>query len=215
MDLGFLASQIPLLIPAAVTTVVIFVATLVLGSALGMILAIGRVYGPAPIRLSFRAYSWALRAVPALLVLYFAFYGLPSLGLVLPPMTAAILGLSLSTGAYMGETFRSGLLAVAGHQIEAAQALGLDFGHIMTRIILPQAARTILPPWGSNVVLLLKGTTLASVIAVSELTGVAYAQIATTYRPWELLTAVSVTYVVLSLLILAVLSRAERHWALR
>src|SRR5688572_25160901 len=125
MDWNFLAERLPLFIPALGTTLILFFAILCIGTAIGWVVALGRTFGSRPVRLLLQGYSWMMRAIPGLLLIFFIFYGFPRLGIRLPPMVAAILGVSISSGAYMGETFRSGLRAVKPEQIEAAQALGL------------------------------------------------------------------------------------------
>ena len=213
MDFQIVIDKLPLLCQAAVNTIVIFVVTLVLGTILGLIVAGFRFFGPRWLARILEGYSWFLRSIPALLVLFYVFYGLPKLGIFLSSMQAAILGLTIATSAYMSETFRSGLLAIRRDQFDAAKSLGLPFGHIIRRIVAPQAAAIVLPPYTSNVVLLLKGTSLASVVAVAEMTGVAYSLISTTYRPFQFLAVVAAFYLVLGTILIVGLRRVERRVA--
>jgi His/Glu/Gln/Arg/opine family amino acid ABC transporter permease subunit len=213
MDFQIVIDKLPLLGQAAVNTIVIFVVTLVLGTILGLIVAGFRFFGPRWLARILEGYSWFLRSIPALLVLFYVFYGLPKLGIFLSSMQAAILGLTIATSAYMSETFRSGLLAIRRDQFDAARSLGLPFGHIIRRIVAPQAAAIVLPPYTSNVVLLLKGTSLASVVAVAEMTGVAYSLISTTYRPFQFLAVVAAFYLVLGTILIVGLQRVERRVA--
>lgn len=215
MDVQFIGKHLPVLMQAALSTITIFLATAALGTVLGMMIALGRLYGPPYVAAVAIAYSWALRGIPALVVLFFMFYGLPSLGITLHPIQAAVVGLSLSTGAYMSEIFRSGFLSVGRRQFEAAQALGLSFGHMIRRIIIPQTVRVILPPWTSNLVLLLKGTALAGIIAVNELTGRAYALVSVTYRPVEIFLPVAIMYLLMASVLMFTLLALEKRWTLR
>jgi His/Glu/Gln/Arg/opine family amino acid ABC transporter permease subunit len=215
MDLQFIADHLPTFLRAAASTTVVFFATAALGTVLGMATALSRLYGPPSVATLALLYSWALRGIPALVVLFFMFYGLPSLGFVLRPVQAAVIGLSLSTGAYMSEIFKAGLMSVGRRQFEASKALGFSFGHMMRHIIIPQTVRVILPPWTSNLVLLLKGTALAGVIAVNELTGTAYALVSITYRPIEVFLPVATVYLLMASLLMLLLHVMEERWALR
>jgi polar amino acid transport system permease protein len=157
-----------MLLEAAVQTVLISTAVLVIGTTLALFVALGRVSSNPIVSRTLFAYSWTLRGIPALIIIFFAFYGLPQLGMRLQPIQAAIIGLSISGSAYIGEVIRAGIVSVGRGQFEAARSLGLSFPHTMRRIILPQAARVIVPPYTSQAVIALKGSSLAGVIANSQ-----------------------------------------------
>jgi len=213
VDFQIVLDNAPLLVQAGITTVWIFVVTAILGTIFGSVIAVLRQFGPKPIARFCQVYSWFLRCVPALLVLFYAFYGLPEMGIFLSPDSAAIVGLTVSTSAYMSETFRCGLLALRRDQLDAARSLGLPFSHILRRIVLPQAAVVVLPPWTSNLILLLKGTSLASVVAVAEMTGVTYRMISTTYRPYPFLITSAIFYLALVTGITIAFRHLERRTA--
>ncbi|TAM70835.1 MAG: amino acid ABC transporter permease [Microbacteriaceae bacterium] len=141
--------------------------------ALGLAIAIGI----AMLRLSknrvgrgiARGYVSIIRGTPLLVQLFVVFYGLPTIGIVLPPWPSAIIALSLNVGGYASEVVRAAILAVPRGQWEAAYTIGMSNGHAMRRIILPQAARVSVPPLSNTFISLVKDTSLASVILVTEL----------------------------------------------
>jgi polar amino acid transport system substrate-binding protein len=154
---------------AAGITLAVSAAAFVLAVALGMLLAIARLYGSAPWRAAARIYIEGFRGTPVLLQLYVLYYGLApyySLG----PMQAAILGLGLNYAAYEAEVYRGALLAVPRGQSEAARALGLSPWQTLRHILMPQALRLALPPMTNDFVSLLKDSSLVSVLTVIELT---------------------------------------------
>jgi polar amino acid transport system permease protein len=168
-------------------TLILTAISMLVAVLLGTILAIMRMSSNPVLRASSVAYSWFFRGIPVLVQLIFWFnmallvpriaVGLPGsepwysikTNLIITPFTAAILGLGLSMAAYMAEVVRGGILSVGSGQIEAARSLGMTRSQALRRVILPQAMRVVLPPMGNELIGLLKWTSLASVIAVSEL----------------------------------------------
>ncbi|KAA9156678.1 amino acid ABC transporter permease [Amycolatopsis acidicola] len=169
------------------TTVVLAVAAMVLGSVVGGLVAAAQLSGFGPARWVATAWVGLFRGIPPLVQLIFWFnlaYLLPKLSLGIPfgpvfgswdantvitPLTAAVIGLSLVESAYLAEIFRAGMGAVDPGQRDAARAMGYPPGQTLFRIVLPQAMRVIIPPAGSQFVNVLKGTALVSVIAMSDL----------------------------------------------
>jgi polar amino acid transport system substrate-binding protein len=171
------ARYLPYLWQGAAVTVFLTCASMLLAVALGLPVALARLYGPAPLRLLGLVYVEFFRGIPVLLLLYFIYYGLPdvlgsSLGfsLQLKAWQAAILGLGINYAAYEAEIYRAGLGSIPAGQWEAAASLGMSSAQTFRRIILPQALRTILPPMTNDFVALFKDTSVVSVIAVVELT---------------------------------------------
>ena len=160
---------------------------LVFSIILGTLLALARASSYAPLQWFSFTYSWIFRAIPALVQLIFWFnlaYLVPVISIGIPfgptvfeigtnqlitPFIAAVLGLGLCEAAYMSEVIRAGLNSVDKGQSEAARAIGLTRTKAFFRIVLPQSMRFIVPPMGSQAILLLKGTSLVSVIALSDL----------------------------------------------
>lgn len=164
------ADYAPLLARGAGVTVMLTVASMTVAMAIGLVVCLLRMYGPAPLRIAALGYVEFFRGIPLLLVLFFLYFGLYSYGVELPAVATAILGFGLNYAAYEAEIYRSAIGAVPRGQWEAARALGMSEPLAFRRIIFPQALRTALGPMTNDLVALFKDTSLVSVIAVRELT---------------------------------------------
>ncbi len=160
----------PVLLKAAGMTVFLSVCSMALAMALGLIVCLCRLYGPAPLRWLALGYVEFFRGIPLLLLLFFLYFGLSSYGIAMPAIVTAIVGFGINYAAFEAEIYRSAILSVSPGQWEAAQALGMSGSTTFRRIIFPQALRTALPPMTNDFVALFKDTSLVSVIAVHELT---------------------------------------------
>jgi polar amino acid transport system substrate-binding protein len=170
---------LPLLLKGALVTVEISSLAMILAVGAGLLLALARLYGVAPLRWLSASYIEAIRGTPLLIQLFMIYYGLPNVGIRLGAFTAAVLGLGLNYAAYEAENYRAGLQAVPGGQMEAALALGMNRAQAIRRIIIPQALRIIIPPVTNDFIALFKDSSLVSVITMVELTKV-YGMLATT-----------------------------------
>ncbi len=159
----------PFLLEGAVTTLWLTVASLSVGLVLGIGLALMRLSGNPALSGIAAFYCWVFRGTPLLVQLLIIYTGLPLFGLRFSVVQAALLGLALNEAAYLSETVRAGILAVARGQREAALALGLRRIQVFRLVIWPQALRIIIPPLGNSVNGLLKTTSVASVISMEEL----------------------------------------------
>ncbi|MCX7625901.1 MAG: amino acid ABC transporter permease [Candidatus Sumerlaeaceae bacterium] len=168
-----IAKFLPLFAKGTWLTIEISVLSMLLASLLGLILALLRVYGPRWIAALVVVYVEFMRGTPLLIQLFFIYYGLPQLpyvGIELPSITAAILGVGLNYAAYEAEIYRSGFMAVPRQQIEAALVLGLSRRQAIRYVVLPQALRLVIPPITNDFVALFKDTSIVSILAISELT---------------------------------------------
>ena len=159
----------PFLLEGAITTLWLTAASLSAGLLLGIGLAVMRLSGNPILSGSAGFYCWIFRGTPLLVQLLIIYTGLPLFGLRFSVVQAALLGLALNEAAYLSETVRAGILAVARGQREAALALGLKRLQVFRLVIWPQALRIIIPPLGNSVNGLLKTTSVASVISMEEL----------------------------------------------
>jgi polar amino acid transport system permease protein len=159
----------PFLLEGAVTTLWLTAASLSAGLLLGIGLAVMRLSGNRLLAGIAGFYCWVFRGTPLLVQLLIIYTGLPLFGLRFSVVQAALLGLALNEAAYLSETVRAGILAVARGQREAALALGLRRIQVFRLVIWPQALRIIIPPLGNSVNGLLKTTSVASVISMEEL----------------------------------------------
>jgi polar amino acid transport system substrate-binding protein len=171
------ASYVPLLGEGAVRTVEISLISMSVAVAIGLAVALLRLYGPAAVRGLATVYIEAVRGTPLLIQLYLIFYALPHLGLRLSPMVAAVVGLGLNYSAYEAENYRAGIQSIPKTQMEAALALGMTRLQALRHVIVPQAMRLVIPPVTNDFIALLKDSSLVSVITMVELTR-AYSQLA-------------------------------------
>ena len=148
------------------------VMTVILGTVLGLGLAVLRCYGWRPVNILMTLYVDVFRAIPQLVIIVLVFFALPSLGIVIEPVPATVLALSLVLSAFAEEIFWSGIAAVPTGQWEAGRSTGMGFSQTLFAIILPQAVRLAIPPLTNRAIGITKGTTLGSVIAVPELLNV-------------------------------------------
>jgi polar amino acid transport system substrate-binding protein len=165
-----LLRNLPMLLEAAAMTVFLSVVSFPLAIAIGILVAIGRLYGPKIIAKPLGLYVEVLRGTPLMLQLFVIFFLLPKIGLALPAIIAAIAGLAINYSAYESEIYRAGLQAIPRGQMEAALALGMTNSQAINRIILPQAFRIVIPPVTNDFIALFKDTSVCSVITIVELT---------------------------------------------
>ena len=153
-------------------TVFLAVTSFPLAMLAGVIIAIGRVYGPGWVRLPFAVFVEVVRGTPLLLQLYFLFFILPKWvpGLALDPIYIGILGLAINYAAYEAENYRAGIQSIPRGQMEAALALGMSPFTAIRTVIVPQAVRVVIPPVTNDFIALFKDTSVASVILITELT---------------------------------------------
>ena len=183
------------LFAGTVTTILLTVATMAIAVPCGMLVAILRLYGWAPLRATATAYVELFRNLPLILVVFWAFYVLPILtGVGLSPLATGLAALALNVTAYNAETFRAGINSIRRGQVEAAMAIGMSRTQALRRVVVPQALRRILPVLASTWVSLFKDTSLVSVIAVSELAYVSMQIRSQTFRVLEMLTAMAAIY---------------------
>lgn len=182
------------------TTIWLTVVAMAFGLVLGLITALMRLSrvpilsGPAGF------YVWLMRGTPLLVQLIIIYTGLPQIGIRLDVIQSALLGLSLNEGAYLSETIRAGILSVSKGQFDASRALGMAYPTMMRVVILPQAARVIIPPLGNQLNGLLKTTSLASVISMEELLRRSQMLIQVEFRVLEVFVVAALYYLLLTTL---------------
>ena len=168
-NIDVLRRSVPILLRGLGNTLMLGAVAILFGTALGVGISLVRLYAPRPFALLAVLYTDLMRALPVLVVLILIYYALPFAGIVLNSFTAAAAALSMVLGAYAAEVVRAGIQAVPRGQFEAAQALGLGFWLTMRKVVLPQALRLVIPPHASNCVSVIKDTSLASVVAMTDL----------------------------------------------
>lgn len=221
----------PIILSGLVTTLLITFLSAVIGLIGGLVIALMRMSSNRLIKTVAVGYLGLFRAVP-LLVQILIWYNLgtffPKLGLGIPftdiglygdtnvllsPLVACLIAIGLNQAAYMGEIIRGGLLSVQAGQVEAAVALGMTRAKAFRRVIAPQAAKSIIPPLGNDLINLLKATSLVSVIGVGDLMTRAQGIYASNYQVIPLLIVASIWYLVLTIIFTFVQGLLERHFA--
>jgi len=162
-------SLLPLLSGMVLGTIPLTAVSFVLGLVLALVLALMRLSRIGPVSAIARAYVSVIRGTPLLLQLFIVFYGLPSFGLTIDPFPSAVIALTLNVGGYASEVVRASILAVPRGQWEAASSIGMDYPTTLRRVVLPQASRVAVPPLSNTLISLVKDTSLASTILVTEL----------------------------------------------
>ncbi len=202
---------LPILMQGVYLTVLVTLGAFVLATGLGLVWAFMRVSGIAPLAWTARTIIVVVRGIPGLVTLFYIYFVMPDLGLSLTALQAAIIGLGIAYSPYMAEVFRAGIEAIDRGQTEAALSIGMGWGLLMRRVVLPQAIRVALPPYGSTMVMLLKDSSLASTITVAELSLQGKLLASSTFENTTIFTLVALIYLAMSLPLTAFNSWLERR----
>lgn len=185
------------LLGGAITTVILSGLAIAIGMGLGLALAFGLMSEKVPLRFACGVYRSFWRGTPILVQLLIIFYLLPQIGIGVSPFVAAVIALSLNTAAFQAEIYRAGLSEIPRGEVEAARILGLRKWTIRRRILIPQMFRLVLPPLINETIIIIKNSSLVSVIAVTELMRRSQQIASTTFQPLE-------TYLIAGAIYLAV-----------
>jgi L-cystine transport system permease protein len=206
-------SFFPLLKAGLTFTVPLTIVSFSIGIVLALIVALIRIFGRGPLVAIVKFYVWIIRGTPLLVQLFIIFYGLPSLGVTLDAFTSAVIGFTLSVGAYNSETIRAAILSVPKGQWEAAKALGMTKRQTMISVILPQAIKVAIPSLSNSFISLVKDTSLAAAVTVAELFQVAQQITARTYEPLWLYSEAAFIYLMFCSVLTYLQSRMERWYS--
>ncbi|MBO1308163.1 amino acid ABC transporter permease [Enterococcus sp. 669A] len=166
--MNYLVDVMPQLLTGASTTVKLFLYTIIGSLPLGILLSFGLSSRFTPIKWILQLYVWIMRGTPLLLQLIFVFYGLPLAGIVFDRFEAALFAFVLNYAAYYAEIFRGGIQSIPLGQYEASRVLGLTPFQTITRIIIPQVVKIVLPSVGNEVINLIKDTSLVYILGLSD-----------------------------------------------
>lgn len=202
---------LPILLEGLKLTVIVTLGSLALSTVLGMVWALMRVSGIKPLVLFSKGLVNTIRGIPILVQLFWIYFVFPEIGITLSALQAGILGLGLAYSAYQAENFRAGIEAIDHGQIEAAQSLGMGWGMTMRRVILPQAVKIVLPPYGNTMIMMLKDSSQASTITVAELAMKGQMLAASTFKNSTVFTLVAVLYLVMSVPLIMLVAWLERR----
>ena len=190
---------LPILMQGAWLTIQVTLGSLLLSTALGLVWAVMRVSGiPFLANLSAIVIN-LLRGIPIIVLLFYLYFVMPDFGIAMSALQASILGLGIAYSAYQAENFRAGIEAIDKGQIEAAQTIGMGWWLTMRRVVLPQAVKIVLPPYGNIMIMLLKDSSQASTITVAELALQGKLIASSTFKNTSVFTLVALMYLTMSI----------------
>lgn len=197
---GEVMAELPYLLGGALVTLQIVFFTFFLGAALGLMGALGKVYGPTPLRKAISAYVIFITNTPALVQIFVLYYALPDAGILLSSMAAVLIGLTLNSTAYLTEIIRAGVVSVRQAEMDAAIGLNMTRLQILRYVMLPHIAKTIFAPLSNFFIWLMLGSSIAALFGVEELTGRAINVSSVNLRTIETFSVVAVIYIGLTLI---------------
>lgn len=205
MDFNFstIIDNLPVFLNGAFVTLAVSLAAIAIGMVGGMAVCLAGRSRNALLSFAARLYISVFRGVPILVLLLIVYYILPEIGIETPPLVAAITGLALNTSAFQAEIYRGGFASIPRGQVEAAGALGIRPVRIITKILIPQVMKKVMPSLTNEIIILLKNSSLVSAIAVTELMRISQTLVASTYRPTEIYLTTAILYLVMTMTISA------------
>ncbi|MCK3780070.1 amino acid ABC transporter permease [Ensifer sesbaniae] len=192
-------------------TVVLTISAALISFVFGIVFALVVLYASKSVALPVRAFMWLFMGTPLLLQLFLIYYGLGQLGFKIPALIAGIIGLGLHFAVYNADILRAGIVAVDAGQTEGARSLGFSRMQTLRYFIVPQAIRNTIPAMGNNLIVLLKESSLVSIIGIAELVHAAQLAISETFRPFEFYITVAALYYILNLVLEAGLRQVEKN----
>ena len=213
LDYSVVITKSPILLEGCWVTLEISFFALLLGMVFGIAGALCRISSNRVLNSIAFFYVWVIRGTPVMVQLFILYFGLPQLGIKLPSMLAGVLGLAVNTGAYVTEIIRAGVQAVDKGQMEAALSVGMNYRQAMIRIIGPQATKICIPPLVNQFIMTLKNSSIASLVTITELFRTGEQIIYTTFRSFEVYTAVAILYLIMNSVFMVIADRLERKMA--
>jgi His/Glu/Gln/Arg/opine family amino acid ABC transporter permease subunit len=211
MDFSFMSQYYMFFLDGAKFTLIIAFFSVLLGVIGGTIFALMKISKNMVLNIIASTYVEIIRGTPVLVQLYLIFYGLPYLGLDLPDMIAGIIALSINSSAYVAEIIRGGINAVDKGQMEAARSLGMSYNMAMRSIIIPQAVKTIIPVLGNEFIVIIKESSIVSVIGIHELSYNADTVRGNIFKPFEPLLISAFMYFVMTFTLSKFMKRVEER----
>jgi polar amino acid transport system permease protein len=205
----------PILLQGVWLTILVTIGSLILSTILGLLWALMRVSGVRALALLSAGLINVIRGIPIIVLLFYLYFVMPDFGVAMTALQAAILGLGIAYSAYQAENFRAGIEAIDKGQIEAAQTIGMGWWLTMRRVVLPQAVRIVLPPYGNIMIMLLKDSSQASTITVAELALQGKLIASSTFKNTSVFTLVALMYLTMSIPLILVVRHFEKRAARR
>ena len=200
----------PILLNGVALTIVVTIGSLLLSTVLGLVWAMMRVSGIGALAGLSASLINVIRGIPIIVLLFYLYFVMPDLGVTLSALQAAILGLGIAYSAYQAENFRAGIEAIDKGQIEAAQTIGMGWWLTMRRVVLPQAVRIVLPPYGNVMIMMLKDSSQASTITVAELALQGKLIASSTFKNTSVFTLVALMYLTMSIPLILLVRHFEK-----
>lgn len=194
LDLQIIEQALPVLMKGFKITVLVAAIAIPIGLLIGTLLAYATLVGARPVQAFARAYIECVRNIPFLIIVYFAYFGLPKMGLALDAFSVAIITTAFYTSGYFSELMRAAILSVPRGQMQAAQALGMGYWVAQYKIIAPQLLGFLIPPTTSLVIMMFKDTAIFSVITLPELTYQSNVEVSNSFAYVEILGATALIY---------------------
>jgi len=210
LNFGFLAEYWPMFLRGALVTLELSFFGVALGTVLGVVFALMRISRFWPVKFLASTYIEIIRGTPMLVQIFIIHYGLSGFGINLPPFISGVVALTINSSAYMAEVFRAGIEAIDKGQTEAARSLGLSRGMALRYIVLPQAFRNMLPAIGNEFIIIVKDSSLISVIGIAELMYNARTVQSVTFSPMEPLLVACALYFAMTFTLSRLLAVLER-----
>ena len=201
----------PILLNGVALTIVVTIGSLILSTLLGLVWALMRVSGIGALAALSASLINVIRGIPIIVLLFYLYFVMPDLGVTLTALQAAILGLGIAYSAYQAENFRAGIEAIDKGQIEAAQTIGMGWWLTMRRVVLPQAVRIVLPPYGNVMIMMLKDSSQASTITVAELALQGKLIASSTFKNTSVFTLVALMYLTMSIPLILLVRHFEKR----
>jgi len=205
------AEFFPILMSGVALTIIVTIGSLLLSTVLGLIWAMMRVSGIKVLSMLSASLINVIRGIPIIVLLFYLYFVMPEFGVTLSALQAAILGLGIAYSAYQAENFRAGIEAIDKGQIEAAQAIGMSWWQTMRRVVLPQAVKIVLPPYGNVMIMMLKDSSQASTITVAELALQGKLIASSTFKNTSVFTLVALMYLTMSIPLILLVRHFEKR----
>ena len=209
LDFSLVTKFIPFMLKATAVTLELSVVSILIGLILGLFIALMKISSIKVLSLIADFYLWIIRGTPMLVQLFIVYFGLPQVGIELSPFVSSVIALGINSAAYIAEIYRGGIQSIPKGQVEAAESLGMKYSTIMKKIILPQAIRVSVPSLGNQAIMMLKDSSLASLVTVSELMMVSQRFASTNFAFIEFYVAAAGFYLIMTTLFTFILNKVE------
>lgn len=205
---------LPKLLEGTAVTIELTLISIIIGVLIGIPVALGRVYGNKSIYTVSTFFVEIIRGTPLLTQLFILYFGLPSIGIMLSPFKAALIGMGINSAAYQAEYFRGAIQSVKEEQLIAAYSLGMRQGQAIRYIVLPQMFRLVIPSWSNELIYLLKYSSMAYMIQAPEIMSQGRLIASRNFRTFEVFIVVALIYLVLVLLLSKLLDLMEKRFSI-